>query len=142
MPVTPLAQLGELAEGAALPEHRIVPTVIQVARFFGGTGMVILIFIDPEAARLTGLRGPVVPAEMKSGYLHSYLRQLAKPSGAVLHLQSAFRRPDYHGNPLVIGGQITRTVQRDQGQEVHLELWITQPGGACSVRSSAVLQLP
>ncbi len=142
MAAAPLSELGELREGLQLPQQRLRPTLLQVARFISGSGAVIPIFIDPEAARDTGLRGPIVPAEMKSGFLIAYLRRLAKPNGELLRLQSAFRRPDYHGDPLTIDGQITRIETETGGRTVHLELWITQSSGARSVRSSAVIRIP
>ena len=132
-------RLPELREGAALPELRLTPTSAQVRRFLDATGFGIPIFFDAEAARETGLAGPIVPAEMKSGLLISYLRQLAQPDGELVRLQSAFRRPDYHGNPITIVGNVTRVEASDAGREVHLELQIVQEDGAVSVRSSAVL---
>ena len=142
MAVAPLSELGELAEGVQLPERRLTPTSAQVSRFIDATGAAIPIFYDPAAARATGLRGPIIAAEMKSGFLHSYLRRLVQPHGQVVRLQSAFRRPDYHGDPITIGGQITRIDMTEHGREIHLELWITQQTGDRSVRSSAILHLP
>lgn len=132
-------RLPELREGAALPELRLTPTSAQVRRFLDATGFGIPIFFDAAAAREAGLAGPIVPAEMKSGLLISYLRQLAQPGGELVRLQSAFRRPDYHGNSITIVGNVTRVEVSDAGREVHLELQIVQEDGAVSVRSSAVL---
>jgi len=135
--------LPELREGAALPELRLTPTSEQVRRFLDATGFGIPIFYDAAAARATGLDGPIVPAEMKSGLLISYLRKLAQPDGELVRLQSAFRRPDYHGNPITITGQITRIDSAGAGREVHLELQILQDTtNLPSVRSSAILHLP
>ena len=135
-------RLPELREGAALPELQLTPTSEQVRRFLEATGFGIPIFYDATAARATGLDGPIVPAEMKSGLLISYLRQLAQPDGELARLQSAFRRPDYHGESITITGQITRIDSVGAGREVHLELQILQGSGAPSVRSAAILQLP
>ena len=135
-------RLPELREGAALPELRLTPTSEQVRRFLDATGFGIPIFYDAAAARATGLDGPIVPAEMKSGLLISYLRKLAQPDGELVRLQSAFRRPDYHGNPITITGQITRIDSAGAGREVHLELQILQDTtNLPSVRSSAILHL-
>ena len=136
-------RLPELREGAPLPELQLTPTSEQVRRFLDATGFGIPIFYDAAAARATGLDGPIVPAEMKSGLLISYLRKLAQPGGGLVRLQSAFRRPDYHGDPITITGQITRIESAEQGQEVHLELQILQQTTTLpSVRSSAILHLP
>ncbi len=137
-----LIDLGALAEGAVLPQRVLVPDIMDVARFIGGVGFAIPIFLDSVAARDTGLEGPLIPAEYKSGLLLAYLRQIARPNGKILRLQSAFRRPDYHGNELTIGGQITRVDGIDGGQEATLELWIEQAAGERSVRSSAAIFLP
>ncbi len=142
MPLPRLIDLGELREGAPLPQRVLAPDIMDVARFIGGAGFAIPIFLDPAAARDTGLEGPVIPAEYKSAFLLGYLRHLAKPDGRVLRLQSAFRRPDYHGNQFTIGGQITRIEQARETREIHLELWIEQAAGDRSVRSSAVISLP
>ena len=136
-----LPRLPELREGAPLPEVRLRPTREQVLRFLEATGFQIPFFHDDEVARGMGLRGAIVPAEMKSGLLISHLRNLARPDGDLLRLQSAFRRPDYHGDPVTITGNVTRVETSEAGREVHLELRIIQADGAVSVRSSAILSL-
>ena len=142
MPLPPLSDLGELDEGTLLPTRELAPDIMDVAKFIGAAGFAIPIFLDPVAARNTGLDAPLIPAEYKSAFLLAYLRQLTQPSGRILRLQSSFRRPDYHGNRFTIGGQVTRVEQTELGREVHLELWIEQATGDRSVRSSAVLRLP
>ena len=137
-----LIDLGELTEGTSLPERTLAPTIMDVAKFIGAAGFAIPIFLDPVAARDTGLEGPLIPAEYKSAFLLAYLRELTQPDGKIVRLQSGFRRPDYHGNQFTIGGQITRIDQVTSGREVNLELWIEQTSGDRSVRSSAVVWLP
>lgn len=137
-----LVDLGELAEGTPLPERALAPDIMDVAKFIGAAGFAIPIFLDPVAARATGLERPLIPAEYKSAFLLAYLRQLAKPDGKIVRLQSGFRRPDYHGNPFTISGQVTRVEDVEGGQEVNLELWVEQATGDRSVRSSAVIWLP
>ncbi|MDE2896174.1 MAG: hypothetical protein OXN87_12365 [Chloroflexota bacterium] len=137
-----MVDLGELGEGTPLPEHSLAPDIMDVAKFIGAAGFAIPIFLDPVAARATGLERPLIPAEYKSAYLLAYLRQLAKPNGRIVRLQSGFRRPDYHGNRFTIGGQVTRVEPVEGVREIHLELWIEQASGDRSVRSSAVILLP
>lgn len=139
MTVPPLRDLPNLAEGMPLPERRIVPGIMDVARFIGGSGYAIGIFIDPVIARDHGLEGPLIPAEFKSAFLLKYLRDLAGPGGTVLRLQSAFRRPDYHGNPIVIAGEIVQITPTDAGTEYQLAIRIVQANGDQSVRSSATI---
>ena len=142
MPLSRLVDLGELSEGTPLPERVLAPDIMDVAKFIGAAGFAIPIFLDPVAARATGLERPLIPAEYKSAFLLSYLRQLARPDGKIVRLQSGFRRPDYHGDRFTIGGQVTRIEPVEGGREVHLELWIEQATGDRSVRSSAVVLLP
>lgn len=142
MPLPRLIDLSELVEGAALPQRSLALDIMDVAKFIGAAGFAIPIFLDPAAARATGLEGPLIPAEYKSAYLLAYLRQLTKPDGRIVRLQSGFRRPDYHGNQFTIGGQVTRIEPLERGRDVHLELWIEQSSGDRSVRSSAVVWLP
>ena len=143
MPLTRLIDLPEIAEGVQLPNRELAPTIMDVAQFIGAAGFAIPIFLDPKAARDTGLDGPVVPAEYKSAFLLAYLRQIVMPNGRIIRLQSGFRRPDYHGGRFSIGGQVTRVdASADGRREVHLELWLDQASGERSVRSSAIVQLP
>ena len=137
-----LADLEPLQEGTLLPERSLAPDIMDVARFIGAAGFAIPIFLDPVAARATGLERPLIPAEYKSAFLLGYLRRLAQPNGKIVRLQSSFRRPDYHGNRFTIAGQITRIESSDDGREVQLELWIDQASGDRSVRSAATLLLP
>lgn len=142
MPLKRLIDLGELVEGTPLPQRSLAPDIMDVAKFIGAAGFAIPIFLDPVVARATGLERPLIPAEYKSAYLLAYLRQLAKPDGKIVRLQSGFRRPDYHGNRFTISGQVTRVEEVEGGREVNLELWIEQATGDRSVRSSAVIRLP
>ena len=145
MPLTRLIDLPEIAEGVQLPRRELAPTIMDVAQFIGAAGFAIPIFLDPVAARDTGLDAPVVPAEYKSAFLLAYLRQIVMPNGTIVRLQSGFRRPDYHGNRFTIGGQVTRvdaSPDADDIREVHLELWLDQESGERSVRSSAIVRLP
>ena len=137
-----LIDLSELSEGVSLPEYSVAPDIMDVAKFIGAAGFAIPIFLDPVAARQTGLEGPLIPAEYKSAFLLGYLRRLVKPNGKIVRLQSGFRRPDYHGNRFTISGQVTRVDETEAGREVNLELWIEQASGDRSVRSSAVVFLP
>ncbi len=137
-----LIDLGELSEAVSLPEYSVAPDIMDVAKFIGAAGFAIPIFLDPVAARQTGLEGPLIPAEYKSAFLLGYLRRLVKPNGKIVRLQSGFRRPDYHGNRFTISGQVTRVDETEAGREVNLELWIEQASGDRSVRSSAVVFLP
>lgn len=137
-----LVDLGELVEGTPLPERSLAPDIMDVAKFIGAAGFAIPIFLDPVAARATGLERPLIPAEYKSAFLLGYLRRLAKPDGRIVRLQSGFRRPDYHGNRFTIGGQVTRVEAVEGGRDVNLELWIEQATGDRSVRSSAIVRLP
>ena len=142
MPLPRLVDLGDLDEGTPLPERVLAPDIMDVARFIGAAGFAIPIFLDPVAARATGLERPLIPAEYKSAFLLAYLRRLAQPHGKIVRLQSGFRRPDYHGNQFKISGQVTRIEDIEAGREVNLELWIEQATGDRSVRSSAVIWLP
>lgn len=145
MPLSRLIDLPEIAEGIQLPSRELAPTIMDVAQFIGAAGFAIPIFLDPIAARDTGLDAPVVPAEYKSAFLLAYLRQIVMPDGKIVRLQSGFRRPDYHGNRFTIGGQVTRVEPApdpNAGREVHLELWLDQESGDRSVRSSAIVLLP
>ena len=142
MSVPSLTELPQLSEGAKLPERSLAPGIMDVARFIGGAGFAIGIFIDPVVARDHGLEGPLIPAEFKSAFLLKYLRDLAGPGGTVLRLQSAFRRPDYHGNRFTIGGEIVQIRPTDRGTEYELALRIVQANGDQSVRSSATILAP
>ena len=142
MTVPALRDLPNLSPGTPLPERRIAPDIMDVARFIGGSGYAIGIFIDPVAARDHGLEGPLIPAEYKSAFLLKYLRDLAGPGGTVLRLQSAFRRPDYHGNPITIAGEIVELTPTDAGTEYQLAIRIVQANGDQSVRSSAAILAP
>ena len=70
-----LVDLGELVEGTPLPERSLAPDIMDVAKFIGAAGFAIPIFLDPVAARATGLERPLIPAEYKSAFLLGYLRQ-------------------------------------------------------------------
>lgn len=133
----------EIEEGAELPVHRRTPTTEQVLAFIGSQGGAMRAggnqFIDAEYAKSMGLPGPIIPGNMKHGFLDQYLRGLFRGEGAISRLQMSMRRPDLHNVEMAIGGTITKKEDADGKRTAEMELFIDNPEGERSVRGAATV---
>lgn len=132
---------GALSEGDALPPLLVRPTIDLVVRYCGLVWNYTPIFYDPEAARVAGLPGTLVPGPLKLALMTRYLTMVAGPGGAVRSVRCAYRRPDVTGAPLIARGVVTRVTREDGGQLVDCELWTENIRGERSVAGSATLLL-
>lgn len=133
----------EIEEGAELPVHRRTPTTEQVVAFIGSQGGAMRAggtqFTDAEFAKTMGLPGPIIPGNMKHGFLDQYLRVLFRGEGSITRLQMAMRRPDLHNVEMTIGGSVVKKEEAEGKRTAELELFIDNPEGERSVRGAATI---
>ena len=128
-----------LAEGAELPNQQRTPSTEQVLAFCDATGTRGPQFLDPEFAKeKMGLPGPIIPGNMKQGFLDQYLRRHFG-AHAITRLQLNHRRPDLHDVEMTIGGEVTKLREEDGKRYADLELHIDNPQGDRSVRGAATI---
>lgn len=128
-----------LSEGTELPIELRTPTTEQVESFCEATGNQGPQFLDPAFAKeRMGLPGPIVPGNMKQGFLDQYLRRHFGRH-LITRLQLNHRRPDVHNAEMTIGGEITRTYEADGRRMADLEIHIDNPQGDRSVRGAATI---
>ena len=129
----------DLSEGSELPSQQRTPSTDQVAAFCNATCNQGPQFLDPDFAKeRMGLPGPIIPGNMKQGFLDQYLRQHFGRH-QITRLQLSHRRPDVHNAEMTIGGQVTRTYEADGRRMADLELHIDNPQGDRSVRGAATI---
>ena len=138
MPLTPDA----VHEGDELPTEHRTPSTELVVAFCNATGNQGPQFLDAEFAKeKMGLPGPIVPGNMKQGFLDQYLRRWLDGAGTITRLQLSHRRPDLHDAEMTIGGAVTRTYEEDGRAMADLEIFIDNPQGDRSVRGAATVAL-
>lgn len=128
-----------LSEGGELPTEQRTPGTEQVVAFCEATGNAGPQFLDAEFAKeKMGLPGPIIPGNMKQGFLDQYLR---RQFGAhtITRLQLNHRRPDLHNAEMTIGGEVTKLRDEDGRRYADLELHIDNPQGERSVRAAATI---
>ena len=128
-----------LFEGGELPNEQRTPGTDQVVAFCNATGNAGPQFLDAEFAKeKMGLPGPIIPGNMKQGFLDQYLR---RHFGAhtITRLQLNHRRPDLHNVEMTIGGEVTKLREEDGRRYADLELHIDNPQGERSVRGAATI---
>ena len=126
-----------LQEGVELPTEHRTPTTEQVVAFCNATGNQGPQFLDPEFAKeRMGLPGPIIPGNMKQGFLDQYLRRHFGRN-QITRLQLNHRRPDVHNVEMTIGGEVTRAYDANGRRMVDLEIHIDNPQGDRSVRGAA-----
>lgn len=138
MPQTPET----VHEGDQLPTEHRTPSTDQVVAFCDATGNRGPQFLDPEFAKeKMGLPGPIIPGNMKQGFLDQYLRRWLSGAGTITRLQLSHRRPDLHNVEMTIGGAVTRVYDHDGHHMADLEIYIDNPQGERSVRGAATVAL-
>ncbi len=129
----------DLREGVELPNELRTPTTDQVEAFCHATGNMGPQFLDAEFAKeRMGLPGPIIPGNMKQGFLDQYLRRQFGRN-QITRLQLNHRRPDLHNVEMTIGGEVTRTYDAEGRRMVDLEIHIDNPQGDRSVRGAATI---
>ena len=133
----------DIEEGTELPAGRRTPTTEQVVAFISSQGGAMRAggtqFTDAEFAKSMGLPGPIIPGNMKHGFLDQYLRGLFRGEGSITRLQMAMRRPDLHNIEMTLGGTVTKKEETDGKRSAELELFIDNPQGERSVRGAATV---
>ncbi len=133
----------DIEEGTELPAGKRTPTTEQVVAFIGSQGGAMRAggtqFTDAEFAKSMGLPGPIIPGNMKHGFLDQYLRGLFRGEGSITRLQMAMRRPDLHNIEMTLGGTVTKKEETDGKRSAELELFIDNPQGERSVRGAATV---
>ena len=129
----------DLQEGTELPVELRTPTTDQVVSFCDATGNAGPQFLDPEFAKeKMGLPGPIIPGNMKQGFLDQYLRRHFGRN-RITRMQLNHRRPDVHNAEMTLGGEVTRTYDDNGRRMADLEIHIDNPQGDRSVRGAATI---
>ena len=129
----------DLSEGDALPDEQRTPSTEQVVNFCNATGNAGPQFLDADFAKeRMGLPGPIIPGNMKQGFLDQYLRRQFG-SHLITRLQINHRRPDLHNAEMTIGGEVTKLREEDGRRFADLEIHIDNPQGDRSVRGAATI---
>ncbi len=129
----------DLNEGDALPNEQRTPSTEQVVSFCNATGNAGPQFLDANFAKeRMGLPGPIIPGNMKQGFLDQYLRRQFG-SHLIARLQLNHRRPDLHNVEMTIGGEVTKLREEDGQHFADLEIHIDNPQGERSVRGAATI---
>jgi acyl dehydratase len=129
----------DLNEGDALPDEQRTPSTEQVVNFCNATGNAGPQFLDANFAKeRMGLPGPIIPGNMKQGFLDQYLRRQFG-SNLITRLQINHRRPDLHNAEMTIGGEVTKLREEDGRRFADLEIHIDNPQGDRSVRGAATI---
>ena len=99
-----------------------VPTTEMVLRYAEAAGIRELrFFFDPEQARQNGLERPIVPGPLTAGFLAQMLKDHFV-GWQVRALQTTFRTPALHGEPLNLWGTVTEKTDQDGVPTVHCDI--------------------
>ncbi len=99
-----------------------VPTTEMVLRYAEAAGIRELrFFFDPEQARQNGLERPIVPGPLTAGFLAQMLKDHFG-GWQVCALQTTFRTPALHGEPLNLWGTVTEKTDQDGVPTVHCDV--------------------
>jgi acyl dehydratase len=116
-----------------------VPTTEMVLRYAEAAGIRELrFFFDPEQARQNGLERPIVPGPLTAGFLAQMLKDHFV-GWQVRALQTTFRTPALHGEPLHLWGTVTEKTDQDGVPTVHCDLVAENERGDRVIVGTAIL---
>lgn len=98
-------------------------------------------FTDDEAARKDGLPHAIVPGIMSMALAGNLLTTWA-PGGQVLRLESLFRKPVPHNQPVRVEGVVTAVGIHEGKPRVECDVHLRRDEDETFVTSSAILTLP
>ena len=117
-----------------------VPTTEMVLRYAEAAGMHELrFFFDPEQARLNGLERPIVPGPLTAGFLAQMLKDHFV-GWRFQALQTTFRTPALHGEPLNLWGTITERTEENGIPTVHCDIVAENQRGDRVIVGTATLR--
>jgi acyl dehydratase len=116
-----------------------IPTTEMVLRYAEAAGIRELrFFFDPEQARQNGLERPIVPGPLTAGFLAQMLKDHFV-GWQVRALQTTFRTPALHGEPLHLWGTVTEKTDQDGVPTVHCDLVAENERGDRVIVGTAIL---
>jgi acyl dehydratase len=116
-----------------------IPTTEMVLRYAEAAGIRELrFFFDPEQARQNGLERPIVPGPLTAGFLAQMLKDHFV-GWQVRALQTTFRTPALHGEPLHLWGTVTEKTDQEGVPTVHCDLVAENERGDRVIVGTAIL---
>ena len=128
-----------IQEGEELPVEERLPTHRKIMMFIGASWQWVPQFYEQETADRMGLEGPIIPGPVRIAWLEQFLRRWLGGAGTFKRIHVSHRRPDYHDQPITIGGHVTRKYEEDGCKLVDFELWVDNHEGERSVRGNATV---
>ena len=98
-------------------------------------------FTDEETARREGLPTAILPGILNMAVVGKAIEAWA-PAGELRRLETLFRRPVLHNQPLRVVGTVAAKKVTDDGNQVECDLQLQSADGETLVIGSAVLILP
>lgn len=134
--------LAPVREGDELPPLTILPTLHQVVRYAALTWSFTPLFWDAaESERGYGVSHPIVPANLKLGYLDRAVKAWLGNRGFVREVRAAHRLPDRQNAALIVQGRVARVYTEEGASRADIELVVLREAtGEPSVRGFATVE--
>jgi acyl dehydratase len=87
------------------------------------------IHMDDEAGRAAGLPGAIGMGMLQWSYLHNAVRAWLGDDGRILSMSCRFASPSFKDRTVTATGRVVEVVEREDGQEVRLEVWTQDDDG-------------
>lgn len=116
-----------------------VPTLEIVQRYATVTRLTDRRFVDPERARQTGFVKPIVPGPLSATFLAQLLTDYF-PGWRLRTLNTSFRAPVGHGEPLTCWGTVTEKSYQDGLPTIHCDIVAENQQGERVIVGTATVQ--
>ncbi|GAA4743609.1 MaoC family dehydratase [Nocardioides endophyticus] len=130
-----------VAVGDELPALKRTPGFAEWNRFAAVNCEFVPIHMDDEEGRRAGYPRAIGMGRLQWSYVHTMLRGWIGDTGRIVALSLEFRRPSLRDEPLAVRGRVLAVRGDGERQEVDLEVWVEDAGGAVLAPGSATVEL-
>ena len=132
----------DVQEGMDLPTVEETPTTRTLVQWAGASGDYFELHYDKDFAQSMGFPGPIVHGRLEAAFLTKMLTNWIGEKGELKKMSVQYRGNALPGQPLKMGGKVTKKSVEGGENLVECQIWVENPEGRQITPGSAVVALP
>ena len=139
-----MAQLyfDDVKEGMDIATVEKTPTTKTLVQWAGASGDYFELHYDKDFAQSMGFPGPIVHGRLEAAYLTQLLTDWIGDKGELRKMSVQYRGNAFPGQPLSLGGKVTKKYFEGGENLVECQIWVKNPEGKEITPGTAVVALP
>lgn len=132
----------DVQEGMDLPAVEETPTTRTLVQWAGASGDYFELHYDKDFAQSMGFPGPIVHGRLEAAFLTKMLTNWIGDKGELKKMSVQYRGNALPGQPLKMGGKVTKKSVEGGENLVECQIWVENPEGRQITPGTAVVALP